>query len=257
MKSPNDPFVSVVIPAYNEEGRLGATLTAWRAHLNVWAVSWEIVVVDDGSIDATSEVVEMHAARDRRIHLVQTAHAGKGAALRHGMLTATGHWRFMADADLSMKPAEIDRFFASRSAESVDVAVGSREATGAQRVGEPLSRHLIGRAYNWLVRLLVVPGIQDTQCGYKLFTAQAAEAVFSTQRLDGFGVDVELLFLATKMGYSVGEVPLTWHYDADSRVNLFNGANAFMDILRVRVNDRLGRYESVRTCTRGVEPKAN
>jgi dolichyl-phosphate beta-glucosyltransferase len=243
------PMLSVVIPAFNEEARLAATLDAWRGYLERRAVSWEIVVVDDGSQDGTREIVAVVAAADPRVRLLARPHAGKGAAVRTGMLSALGEWRFMADADMSMRPQEFDRFFDAAGQPRFAVAVGSREGVGARRVAEPMYRHLIGRTYNWLVRLMAISGINDTQCGYKLFTRSAAEALFTRQKLDGFGFDVEVLFLARRLGYGIGEVAITWHYDPDSRVSFKKGLDAFVDIVRVRINAWLGRYGSSHSTT--------
>ena len=236
--------LSLVVPAYNEETRLAATLDAWRGYLERERIDWEIVVVDDGSRDRTAAIVAEVGAGDARVRLLTRPHLGKGAAVRAGMLAATGEWRFMADADLSMRPQELPRFFGAAGQPRFAVTVGSREGPGARRIAEPIYRHLLGRLYNWLVRLLVIRGIEDTQCGYKLFTREAAEALFTRQRLNGFGFDVEVLFLARRLAFEVGEVPITWHYDPDSRVSLTKGLDAFLDIVRVRLNAGFRRYDA-------------
>src|SRR4029434_9509418 len=138
-------------------------------------LSWEIIVVDDGSTDNTAALVRALAARDQRIRIVLGSRSGKGAAVKRGMLEAIGAWRFMADADLSMPPENIGRFFAAlREAPSTDILIGSREAKGAQRVAEPWRRHAAGRLFNYLAQAVGVPGIHDTQCGFKMFSADAA-----------------------------------------------------------------------------------
>lgn len=235
------PFLSVVIPAYNESLRLPHTLGRCVAFLDGWNESWEIVVVDDGSTDGTASIVERMHARDPRIRLLQAAHGGKGSAVRAGMLEATGRWRLFADADLSMDLSELPRFFDVPT----DVAIASREAPGAERLGEPLPRHLIGRLFNACVRALVVPGIHDTQCGYKLFSDTATRMLFPVSRVDGFAFDVELIFLARRAGLKVREVPIVWRHRPGSRVRMRNGLAAFRQLLEIRRNALLGRYDGL------------
>jgi dolichyl-phosphate beta-glucosyltransferase len=208
--------------------------------LEGWGKTWEIVVVDDGSTDDTASVVETFNAGDQRIRLLRASHGGKGAAVRAGMLESRGRWRVFADADLSMDLSELPKFFE----EPVDVAIASREAPGAERIGEPLSRHVVGRLFNVCVRALVVPGIQDTQCGYKLFTDEAARQLFPLSRVDGFAFDVELLFLARRAGFRVREVPITWRHKPGSRVRMQTGLAAFSQLLAIRRNALLGRYRN-------------
>jgi dolichyl-phosphate beta-glucosyltransferase len=240
------PELSIIIPAYNESRRLPATLTDCSAFLATWGASWELIVVDDGSDDETAAVVARVAAGDPRVRVMTVPHAGKGSAVRRGMLAARGRWRFCADADLSMDLHELYRFFE----QPVDVAIGSREAPGARRVGEPTWRHVIGRVFNWWVRLVAVRGVHDTQCGYKLFSERAAVALFGMSRLDGFAFDVEVLYLARRSGMSLREVPITWRYRRGTRVRPANGIRAFAQILRVRWNDALGRYDEALTAVR-------
>lgn len=232
------PFLSIVIPAYNESLRLPHTLGRCVAFLDAWGETWEILVVDDGSTDDTAAIVERHHARDARIRLLRGAHGGKGAAVRRGMLNANGRWRLFADADLSVDVSDLPKFFAAPA----DVAIASREAPGAQRLDEPFARHLIGRIFNYCVRLLVVPGVQDTQCGFKVFSAAAADALFPATRIDGFAFDVELLFLARRSGLRIREVPIVFRHVRGSRVQLQSGLAAFRQLLAIRWNALLGRY---------------
>ena len=232
------PQLSLVIPAYNESGRLLDTLQRCIARLEEHAPSWEILVVDDGSQDDPREIARRVAARDPRVRVIAAAHLGKGGAVRRGMREARGRWRMFADADLSMDLSHLPRFLAANA----DVAIASREITGARRIGEPLSRHLIGRVFNLIVRLVVVSGIGDTQCGYKMFSDRAAQRLFPMARLDGFAFDVELLYLARRAGFSIREVPITWHHRPGSRVRFRTGLAAFLQVLQIRLNDLLGRY---------------
>jgi len=246
----NPIFLSIVVPAFNEEACIGATIDRLAHHLDTTAWTWEIVVSNDGSSDATAQIVSDRSAVDPRVRLVDAAHMGKGAAVRRGMIEARGQWRFLCDADLSMAPAEIDRFFRGPGGmPAFDVSAGSREAHGARRLEEPWTRHLTGRAFTWAVKLLLMRGIEDTQCGFKLFSADAAEVLFPHQRLKGWGFDAEVLFLARRAGFTVGEIPITWQHFTGSKVSLLGGANGFLDILRVRLNQALGRYRGIRRNT--------
>jgi dolichyl-phosphate beta-glucosyltransferase len=200
-------------------------------------------VVDDGSTDGTGRAVDEYAATDHRIRVVMGPRAGKGAAVRRGMLEARGAWRFMADADLAMPLDNLHRFLdPTSSAAPPDLVIGSREAPGARRHGEYWLRYVIGRVFNAFVRVLVLPGIADTQCGFKLFSAEAADDLFGRLTVGGFAFDVELLVLARRSGYEIREVGIMWHGRGDSRVAVSRGAVAFVDVLRVRWNAWTGRY---------------
>jgi dolichyl-phosphate beta-glucosyltransferase len=237
------PMLSVVVPAYNEEARLHDTIAQVVSELESMRLTWELLIVNDGSTDGTARVAADWCRRERRVRLLDRPHAGKGAAVRAGMLAAQGEWRFLADADLSMPIAQIRRFVDPDAlSPPAAVCVGSREAAGARRISEPFSRHAIGRLFNAVARLLVVDGIGDTQCGFKLFSRGAAEALFPLQRLDGFGFDVEVLALAQRAGFAVREVPIDWRWVTDSKVTLRTGAAAFADILRVKWNLARGAY---------------
>jgi glycosyltransferase involved in cell wall biosynthesis len=238
---------SVIVPAYNEATGIAVTVGRLASYLEGLPLSWEIIVVDDGSADATAATVEAFAAAHAHVRLVRGGRRGKGAAVRRGMLEAVGTWRFMADADLSVPPENIGRFFAAlkSATPAPHVLIGSREAPGAERVGESWQRHVAGRAFNSLVRLLLLPGIQDTQCGFKLFSAEAVTALFPRTTIDGFAFDVEVLTLARRSGYGVREVGVEWHCRSDSRVSIWRGAAAFADILRVYWNAWSGRYRGI------------
>ena len=229
------PFLSVVVPALNEEGCIASFIDRMRRELTGLVPSWEIVVVDDGSRDRTATIVADEAARDGRVRLISGAHQGKGAALRQGLLAATGDWRFMADADLAMPPDNLARFLAVIDGpDRPQIVIGSREAPGAERIGESVARHAIGRVFNWTVRLVALPGIHDTQCGFKLFSRAAVEDLLPRLTVPGFAMDVELLFLARRAGLPLREVGIIWRGRDDSRVAFGRGAEAFLDVVRMR-----------------------
>ena len=237
-------FLSVVIPAYNEERRIGASLREVLAYLERQAYRSEVIVVDDGSTDGTAGVVEAFARDHPQARVLRAPHRGKGHAVKTGMLAARGEYRFLCDADLSMPVAEIGKFLPPALA-GYNIAIGSREGAGARRIGEPVARHLVGRAFNGFVRALAVPGIRDTQCGFKCFRAEAAQALFPLQRLDGFAFDVELLFLARRRGMRVVEVPIEWRYQAESKVApLRHALGMARDVLRVRWSAWRGLYDA-------------
>ncbi len=236
------PDISVVVPALNEEQGMESFLTRVATYLDSRRVSWEIVVVDDGSTDGTRSLVEHRMLGDTRIRLLTQSHRGKGAAIRNGMAAAQGRWRVMADADLSVAPDDWGALLEVAILGSADVIVASREAPGSRRIGEPMTRHLIGRVFNILVRRLAVPGIDDTQCGFKVFSAAAADALFPHLTIDGFAFDVELLFLSSRAGFRVREVGVVWTCRPESRVRLWRGAEAFVDIVRIRWRHWRGRY---------------
>lgn len=206
----------------------------------------EIIVVENGSHDRTAEIAQSFATRHDNLHLKQEAQAGKGLAVRRGMLEAKGDYRFICDADLSMPIEEINRFLPPILT-SFDIAIASREVPGAVRYGEPLYRHFIGRIFNWLVRLIAVPGIHDTQCGFKCFRAEHADDLFRIQQIDGWTFDVEVLFIASQRGYRIVEVPILWYYNPGSRVRILQDAiKMFADLIRIRQNWRRGLYGTPR-----------
>jgi dolichyl-phosphate beta-glucosyltransferase len=232
------PDLSIVIPAYNEERRLPPTLARVREYLGALPLAFEIVVVDDGSRDATSEVARAQGATVVR----NERNRGKGFAARRGMLLARGRRRLMTDADLSTPIEDLERLMA-RLDEGYDVAIASRALPGSNvEVRQSAYREAMGRLFNRCVRVLAVPGLHDTQCGFKLFSAAAAEGSFAPLRLDGFSFDVEALFVARRLGYRIAEVPVTWRNDEASRVGSLNGLRAFLDLGRIRVNGWRGRY---------------
>jgi dolichyl-phosphate beta-glucosyltransferase len=237
--------LSVVIPAFNESARIGRTLEELRAQLPRYPFDWDIRVVDDGSEDDTAAIVERAARADARIVLQREPHRGKGGAVRSGLIAARGDLRFLCDADLSMPVSEMSRFFDEVPAHC-DIALGSREGAGARRVGEPLYRHVMGRAFNALVQTILLPGINDTQCGFKLFSARAVDAIIPSTTIDGWAFDLEILFLAQRMGFRVKEIPIEWHYGEHSRVSAVGDSwRMTRDLLKIRLNSTRGAYPSL------------
>ena len=228
------PFLSVVIPAYNEESRIEATLEQVHAYLSLQSYPWEIVVADDGSIDGTALLVSDFAREKPRVRLLSLEHRGKGWAVRQGMLAATGAYRFLCDADLSMPVEQIGRFLGP-DGDGVDILVGSRELAESRRIGEPARRHLMGRVFNLLIRALALPGLRDTQCGFKRFSADSTVGLFERQTLWGFAFDVEVLYLARQADLVVKEVAIDWHYREGSKVRPVRDAVVMArDVIKLR-----------------------
>jgi glycosyltransferase involved in cell wall biosynthesis len=235
--------LSLVIPAYNEQARLPYTLAQIETYVCREALDCEVIVVDNGSRDATSAVVQQASLRFSALRLLRTDGRGKGRAVRTGVLAAEGAVVFFADADLSWEVQDLSRFLALID-ERTPIVIGSREGTGARRVGEPIYRHLMGRVFNRVVQALAVPGIEDSQCGFKAFRADAARAVFSRQRIDGFGFDVEVLYLARRLGFELRVVPLHWEHKENSRVAPLRDTLLMLaDVLGVRLNAWRGAYD--------------
>jgi dolichyl-phosphate beta-glucosyltransferase len=237
-----DVFFSLIIPAHNEEHRLPATLKTVDAFFDKQTYASEILVVENGSQDQTAVVTEAFATDHPRVRLIRESRRGKGLAVRRGMLEATGDYRFICDADLSMPIEEVSKFLPPHQG-AYEVAIGSREAAGAHRYNEPAYRHLMGRVFNTLVKLFAVPGFEDTQCGFKCFRGAAAQDIFGVQCLEGMSFDVEALYIARKRGYRIVEVPIDWYYMSESRVRLVEDSlHMFSDILAIRRNWRSGKY---------------
>jgi glycosyltransferase involved in cell wall biosynthesis len=239
-------LLSIIIPAHNEEHRLPESLNRIFRFLDTQSYEAEVLVVENGSSDRTAEIASGFCADHPNLRVLRESQAGKGLAVRRGMLSAQGEYRFICDADLSMPIEEVNRFLPSRLGD-FDIAIGSREVPGAVRYNEPLYRHLIGRGFNWLVRLLTIPAIQDTQCGFKCFRAPVAQDLFTRQVLDGWTFDVEVLFIAQRFQYRIVEVPIPWYFNPGSRVRLLRDTWVmFSDLFRIRANWRRGVYDHAR-----------
>jgi dolichyl-phosphate beta-glucosyltransferase len=240
------PELSIVIPAYNEELRLLPTLNRLEAFLRAQALSYEIVVVDDGSRDGTAALVERTAETMANLRLVrQSPNRGKGAAVRVGMLAASGQIRVMCDADGSMPADQLTALLAPIVAGKAAIAIGSRYAPGARTATpQPRYRVLWSRLCNKVIQRTLVPGVRDTQCGFKAFTADAARELFAVARIDGWAFDLEVLALARRRGIEIAEVGVEWQDDARSRVNPWADMwKVIREALTIRRNLRHGVYE--------------
>ena len=242
----------MVIPAYNEESRLPDTLGRVDAYFREQSYPVEILVVDDGSSDDTAAVVKAFAEQHPAVRLVHNEHRGKGYTVRTGVLQALGESILVCDADLAT-PIEEEQKLSPWLQNGYAVVIASREGLGAKRIGEPFYRHLMGRVFNLITRLIAVGGFEDTQCGFKMFRADAARDIFQRVQLYGENAstvhgsavtayDVEVIFLAVKRGYRVKEVPTEWRYGTMTKVNpLIDSMRNFADVMRVRLNDWRGR----------------
>ena len=242
--APTEIFLSVVIPAHNEARRLPNTLPKVLDFLRSQPYKSEIIVVENGSVDGTLEIAQRFAAEaPDMVRVFHEEMRGKGLAVRRGMLEARGKYRFLCDADLSMPIEELPRFLPPQL-EDFDIAIASRELPQSRRIGEPAYRHIIGRAFNLMVQAMALPGLKDTQCGFKCFRDEVAEDLFSVQTLPGMSFDVEILFVARRRGYRIVEVPISWYFDPDSRVRLVGDSlRMAWDLLTIRWNALRGMYE--------------
>ena len=239
------PELSVVIPAYNEAERIGPTLEAITKHLNAAEASYEIIIVSDGSTDSTDEIVSTHSQNDNRIRLISyQPNKGKGHAVRRGMLEARAHHVLLTDADLAT-PIEDLHKLEEVAANGYEVVAGSRALKDAVIIGwRPWYRVLSGKIFNIIIRALAVPNIRDTQCGFKYFKDGSAAEIFSVARLDGFGYDVEVLFLAGKFGYRIAEIGVHWNNSPATKVSVLKHTlPMLLEVIQVRLNDWKGRYE--------------
>lgn len=246
------PYLSVILPSYNEMKniRRGALEEVYQ-FLQDYERPWELVFSDDGSSDGTIEELQKMAQKDNRIKVVLNQHKGKGPTVKSGMLQASGNWRLFTDFDQSTPLREVRKLL--KYTTEYKVIFGSREITGAKREKEPFYRHLMGRGFNFIVQLLAVPGVQDSQCGFKLFSEEATELLFrnlyiysgQNERQDAFtgAFDVELLYLAKKYGFAMKEVPILWKHFQTNRVSpIRDSVLMFADILRIKMADLSGKY---------------
>ncbi len=237
--------ISIIIPAFNEQVRLPDTLrrveqylqeTAWEFH--------EILVVDDGSTDGTVEAAMEFANANPNIRVLRNpGNRGKGYSVRHGMLDAKGEWRLFSDADLSTPIEELEKLWCAVAAGNDEIAIGSR-ALDRSLIGihQPGFRETMGRIFNGVMRAATGLPISDTQCGFKLFRGNVAKELFSRQKLERFGFDAEVLYIAFRRGYTIAEVPVRWNHVDGSKVGMMNGLHAFGELAEIRLNSMRGKY---------------
>jgi dolichyl-phosphate beta-glucosyltransferase len=236
-------FLSIIIPAYNEENRLPNSLEQVFRFLEKQSYASEVIVVENGSTDKTFEIASSFVQKHKNLRVIHNEQRGKGGAVLRGVHEARGEYVFICDADLSMPIEEINKFLPPALTD-FDIAIGSREAPGSVRYNEPYYRHLTGRVFNTLIRMMVLPKLQDTQCGFKCMRAVVAHDIFRFQTLTGWAFDVELLYIAHHRGYRILEIPIDWFFNADSKVRVLRDAwRMFVDLLVIRWNAMRGLYD--------------
>lgn len=246
--------LSVIFPAFNEEKRITATLRQAHEYLESLEYSYEVIVSDDGSTDKTVEIVKSFMQDWEELLLKENKHKGKAPTLISGLRNARGKYVLFTDVDLSVGLEELPKFVYWIKEKGFDIGIATREGTGAVRLNEPLTRHIMGRVFNFIVQLLVLHGINDTQCGFKMFKKEAIQNIIDKMLLYSdksevikqakvSAYDVEMLYLARKMGYKIKEVPVTWTYGDKSKVhNLKDSYNNLMEVLKIWMNGLLGKY---------------
>ena len=238
------PFLSIIIPAFNEAERLPETLRKINTYLSRQDFPTEIIVFENGSTDVTYTIANDMQGEICNLIVLHENRRGKGWAVRQGMFKARGEYRFICDADLSMPIDEIANFMPPVEL-SAPIAIGSREAPGAVRYYEPEYRHIIGRVFNWFVRILLLPGINDTQCGFKLFREDAVNAIFPRLTISVWTFDVEALFIAQKFGFKIVEIPINWYHHPHSTVKVLRDSIRMgIDLLKIRFNNLFGKYNA-------------
>jgi glycosyltransferase involved in cell wall biosynthesis len=239
------PQLSIVIPAYNESARIELTLDRVMACVAKQGWDAEVLVVDDGSTDATPKIVQAWMERHPGLHLIQNeGNRGKGYSVRNGLLQAEGEVVMFTDADLSAPMEEAELLLAA-IADGADVAIGSRWMDKTrQTIHQPLYRKFFGRCFNWVTRVVMGLPFKDTQCGFKAFKRPVAQVIFRLQRIERWGFDPEILFIARKLGYDIREVPVTWGHDERSRMSyLRDGMKMLEEMATIRANSLAGRYD--------------
>ncbi|MBI4215556.1 MAG: glycosyltransferase family 2 protein [Parcubacteria group bacterium] len=246
------PFLSIVIPAYNESDNLNkGVLDDADDYLKSKKYDWEVIVVDDGSTDGSAEKISSWIKSHPGWNLVKNTHQGKAASVKTGVIKSKGDYILFTDFDQATPLSEVEKLipFIKRC---YQIVIGSREVKGSQRLDEPWYRHLMGKVFNFAVQIIAIGGIHDTQCGFKLFTNQAAKDLFNSLVVYGNGIekqaftgafDVELLFIAQKRGHKIAEVPVSWHHVKTNRVNpVRDSVRMFLDLLKIRLADLTGKY---------------
>lgn len=239
-----NPELSIIIPAYNEEAVIASTVEDVATYVTTSQIPYEIVVIDDGSTDRTVDVVQGVMRRHRTVRLLQSNHLGKGGAVKHGMLEARGEHLLFMDADHSTHIREWGKC-APWLRDGYDIVIGSRKMRGADiRVRQPLLREAMGKVFTWLTNAVLATGVTDVTCGFKVFQARAAREVFRRQRLEGWGFDAEILFVARRLGYRIKEVPVVWRNDETTKVRLVQDTiRSFTELLEIRLGAWRGWYQ--------------
>lgn len=236
------PYLSIVIPVYNEEVRIVPTIGAIASYMSWLDLPWELIIVDDGSKDQTAALVDSLEMANLRLLRAPT-NGGKGSAVQRGMLAARGHYILFDDADNSTPIEELVKLLAKLKDDGYDIAIGSRSAYGAAEAHRTPLRRFLSGGLRWIVRHIFRIGVRDTQCGFKLFTREAAQRLHAAQTITGFSFDLEILYLAAKLGYRVAEVPVTWIDAPGSKVDTTKEVQRFLrDLLKIKWNDLRGMY---------------
>ena len=238
----SQPFLSILFPAHNEELRLPDSLLKADDFIKKQSYPCELIIIENASVDATLSIAQTFARAHDYVRVIREELPGKGRAVQKGMLQAKGTYRFICDVDLSMPIEEIAHFLPPERGD-FDIAIASREARGAVRYDEPFYRHVVGRVFNSLVRILTLPELNDTQCGFKCFTAEAAETLFPKMTIYGWTFDVEILAIARQMKLRTIEVPIPWYYKPHSKIHVMHDSvHMALDLLLIRRNLRRGVY---------------
>jgi dolichyl-phosphate beta-glucosyltransferase len=252
-------LISIVIPAYNESERLAPTLDRVLAYINQREWNAEVVVVNDGSRDQTAEIARRYSQRNETVRLIENpGNRGKGYSVRNGVLNATGEFILFTDADLSSPIEEASKLLLALQQEA-DIAIGSRWIQAElQTQRQSLARQVLGRVFNALLRLLLRLDFKDTQCGFKAFRRAAAQTLFPLQRIEGWGFDPEILYLAHRFGYRTVEVPVRWGHDDRTRINpLLDGSRMLSEMLLIRWYSITGKYRKGPTAVRPTQSGRN
>ncbi len=244
----NNPFLSVVVPAFNEESRLEGSLDRILEYLKSRQFTYEVLVIDDGSTDRTFSIASKYAfeAEGSRLSVHRNeSNKGKGYSVRRGMLESRGRFALLTDTDLSAPIEELEKLEERVFSDECDIAFGSRDVKGSQVVvHQPWLRENAGKAFNWVVRLLTALPYKDTQCGFKLFKMDSCRDIFRKQRIERYAFDVEILFVARKWGLVAAEIPIVWRHSEDSKVRLFPDAPLTgLDLIRIHLYNLLGFYK--------------
>lgn len=246
---------SIVIPCYNESGKITSSLTQVLNFMPSFSSSFEVIVVDDGSIDDSAAKIKEYQKDHAHIRLIENPHKGKGPTVQKGVMEAKGEYIYLADADLSTPIDSLKILSTWIKEQNYDVVIASREGHGAERVAEPFYRHLMGRVFNLLVQILILPGIRDSQCGFKLFKGEAAKNTFARLAIYGESAqiqkkaylgafDVEVLFIARKLGYRIKEIPVKWTFVKTTRLNpIQDSLKMARDVFKIRLNNLRGVYK--------------